>query len=263
MNNQHEAAGSNAGARVLLWLGLVAFFAYSVWAIVDLQQAANPVRHRSLFRILAALARPRLLEVEITRHVAAAMWETIQIAFLATAASAAFSSALAFLSARPASGWDRGLGVLLGLVATIVRSIHPMIVTIPAVVLAGVGPTAAVLALTVFTTAVLAQDFADYARRHSSLGWPELLGAHFPGLAFRRLPVSILIASVLGFAGGGGIGFVLQQHLNLLEYRAASVGLLACILAIGAVDVASRAVWRGIESRGTSPPYAADLSDLA
>jgi ABC-type phosphate/phosphonate transport system permease subunit len=62
------------------------------------------------------------------------------------------------------------------------------------------------------------------------------------------LPVNILIASVLGLMGGGGIGFLLVQDINLLDYGNASVAILACIIVIGSFDLLSRAVWRKIQN---------------
>ena len=80
-------------------------------------------------------------------------------------------------------------------------------------------------------------------------GWKILFKVYFLGLAFKQLPVNILIATILGAVGAGGIGFILQQNINLLRYHDASTAIIACIIAIGSIDLISRAVWRQIPKK--------------
>ena len=42
--------------------------------------------------------------------------------------------------------------------------------------------------------------------------------------------------------GGGGIGFLLQQNINLLDYRAASVQMLAIAIVVALMDYISSVV---------------------
>ena len=104
------------------------------------------------------------------------------------------------------------------------------------VVFAGIGPTTGVLALTIFSAAVLIGNFSDYAMEHRPINWITLSKKYFPALTFKHLPVNILIATILGYVGGGGIGFLLFQQFNLLDYQAASATLLAIIVVIGSID---------------------------
>lgn len=175
------------------------------------------------------------------------MWETIQIAFLATVISALFAIPFAFLSTQTSSFWKRGFNFLLQPLLAVIRSIHPLLFMFPAVALVGLGSTGGVLAITLFSTAILITDFSDYAQQHTSLIWHTLLKVHFPSLAFRRFTVNLVIATIIGFMGGGGIGFLLQQWFNLLDYRDASVALLAIIVSVASLDLLSRAVWLKIQ----------------
>ncbi|MEW6085587.1 MAG: hypothetical protein AB1607_13430 [Chloroflexota bacterium] len=175
------------------------------------------------------------------------MWETIQIAFLATCISAMLAIPFTILIARTSSPWGRGFNILLQPILAAVRSIHPLITVIPAIVLLGIGPTGGVLAITLFSTAVLITKFSEYAEQHVSLNWATLLTVHFPTLAFRQFTVNIVIATVIGFMGGGGIGFILQQSINLLNYRDASVAIIAIIVSVGSLDLLSRIVWLKIQ----------------
>jgi len=262
MDKQREAARTRNVAQILFWLGFLIFFAYSFRTIMDLEGIAHPRRLRGLIRVLTALSKPNLSEVETSRQVAVKMWETIQIGFLATTLSAVFAMPFAFFSARPSSLWGRGFNILLQPILSAVRAVHPLITTIPALVLAGIGPTAGVLALTLFSTAVFIRDYSEYAQQHASLSWPLLFKLHFPGLAIKHLHVNVLIASVLGFNGGGGIGSLLHQHLSILKYGDAAVAILACIIAIGSLDLLGRAVWHKIPSNRASLPSTPEIANL-
>lgn len=254
---QRTIRASNIG-KILIWLGLLFFFISSYRAVVDWKQATNPRRHQSLIRMATELAQPNFFEYEDESNetirgfsetsylTAGKMRETLQIAFLATSISAILSIPFTILIARTPSLWRRGFNILLQPVLAAVRSIHPLITVIPAIILVGIGPTGGVLAITLFSTAILITDFSDYAQQHTSLNWLTLLKVHFPSLAFRRLPVNLVIATVIGFMGGGGIGFLLQQSFNLLDYRDASVAILAIIVSVASLDLLSRAVWHKI-----------------
>jgi phosphonate transport system permease protein len=47
------------------------------------------------------------------------------------------------------------------------------------------------------------------------------------------------MSTVIGFVGGGGIGFLLQQWINLLQYNQAGTALLAIAVVIITLDVIS------------------------
>jgi phosphonate transport system permease protein len=47
------------------------------------------------------------------------------------------------------------------------------------------------------------------------------------------------MSTIIGFVGGGGIGFLLQQNINLLSYRAASVQMLAIAIVVSSMDYIS------------------------
>jgi len=248
MDKLKENTKIRNGIKILFWLILSTFFLYSFQSIIDFEEIKNSYRQESFIRVLTSLSKPNFLEGETNREVAEKMWETVQIAFLATTISAILAIPFTFFSARPSSFLGHGFNFLLQPFLSAIRSIHPLIFTIPAIILVGIGATAGVMALTLSSTAVLIGIYSEYAQQHTSTSWGSLLKVHFPGLALKHLPINILIATVLGFMGGGGIGFLLQLNLNLLNYGDASVILLACIIVIGSIDLLSRAVWRKIQT---------------
>lgn len=237
----------NNALKILVGLIFLALFFYSFLNIMDFEGVATS-RQESFMRVFAALAQPNFQDGETTRQVAEGMWETVQMAFLATVMSAWLATPFTFASARPSSIWGRGVNFVLQPFLSAVRAVHPLIFTVPVIIFVGIGPTAGVLALTFFSTAVLSGIFSEYAQQHPSLSWSILFKVHFPGLALKHLPVNLVIASVLGFMGGGGIGFFIQQYISLLNYGNVSVALLACILVIGGMDLCGRMVWRKVRA---------------
>jgi phosphonate transport system permease protein len=47
---------------------------------------------------------------------------------------------------------------------------------------------------------------------------------------------------VLGFVGGGGIGFILYQNIQLLRYRSASTNMFAIAIVVIILDYVSARV---------------------
>ncbi len=174
------------------------------------------------------------------------LWETIQMGFLATALSAIFATLFSFLLLGTSSGKFKIFNIILEPIFAAIRSIHPLIISIMAVIYVGIGPMAGVLALALFFTAVLTAKYLEYMHENPVLEPSALLTVHFPGIAFKEFPVIMMVASIIGLVGAGGLGFLLWQNINLLDYGAASTQLIAIILVVGSLDLLSRAVWREI-----------------
>ncbi len=176
------------------------------------------------------------------------LWETIQMGFLATAFSAIFATIFSFFLFRTWSGKFRIINFLLQPIFAAIRSIHPIIISIMAVIIVGIGSMAGVLALTFFFTAMLTAKYIEAMQENSDLGMSTLLSVYFPVIAFKELPVIMTVATIIGFVGGGGIGFLLSQNINLLDYRAVSTQLIVIILVVGSLDLLSKYVWRKIRA---------------
>ena len=53
------------------------------------------------------------------------------------------------------------------------------------------------------------------------------------------LRIAVRMSTIIGFVGGGGIGFLLQQNINLLNYRAASAQMFAIAIVVASMDYVS------------------------
>jgi phosphonate transport system permease protein len=65
-----------------------------------------------------------------------------------------------------------------------------------------------------------------------------------PFIAFTiyRWDINVRMSTVIGFVGGGGLGFLLIQYINLLQWRAAATAVWAITLVVAVMDYLSSAV---------------------
>jgi phosphonate transport system permease protein len=54
-----------------------------------------------------------------------------------------------------------------------------------------------------------------------------------------RWDINVRMSTIIGLVGGGGIGFLLQQNMNLLNYRGASTQILAIAIVVATMDYVS------------------------
>jgi phosphonate transport system permease protein len=57
-----------------------------------------------------------------------------------------------------------------------------------------------------------------------------------------RWDINVRMSTIIGFVGGGGIGFLLIQNINLLDYRGASVQMLAIAVVVASMDYISSVI---------------------
>ena len=134
------------------------------------------------------------------------------------------------------------------------RSIEPLIMVIVAVVWVGFGPFAGSIALALHTTASLAKLYSEQvenidqghveairatgATRLQTIMYGVVPQITPPYLSFTmyRWDINVRMSTIIGFAGGGGIGFLLSQNINLLEYRDAAAQMLAIAIVVATMD---------------------------
>jgi len=137
------------------------------------------------------------------------------------------------------------------------RSIEPLVMAIVFVVWVGIGPFAGSLALALHTIASLAKLYSEQvesimagpieaiqstgANRLQTIVYGVIPQIVPPYISFTmyRWDINVRMSTIIGFAGGGGIGFLLQQNINLLNYRAASAQMLAIAIVVASMDYIS------------------------
>lgn len=140
------------------------------------------------------------------------------------------------------------------------RSVESLVMAIVFVIWVGIGPFAGSLALALHTLAALAKLYSEQVE--SILPGPleaiQATGANqlqtivyavvpqivSPYISFTmyRWDINVRMSTIIGFVGGGGIGFLLQQNINLLDYRGASAQMLAIAVVVALMDYISSVV---------------------
>ncbi len=150
-------------------------------------------------------------------------------------------------------------GILNGL-----RSIEPVIMGFVLVVWVGLGPFAGVLALMLHSIADLGKLFSEQveniaegpveaitatgANRLQTIVFaviPQIV-PHYIAFAFYRWDINVRMSTIIGFVGGGGIGFVLFRNTNLTQYRQAAVMVIAIAAVVITLDYFSSKLRRSI-----------------
>jgi phosphonate transport system permease protein len=69
-----------------------------------------------------------------------------------------------------------------------------------------------------------------------------------PFIAFTlyRWDINVRMSTIIGFVGGGGIGFVLSQNIQQLRYRQASVMMLSIAIVVASLDYMSSKIRKKI-----------------
>jgi phosphonate transport system permease protein len=137
------------------------------------------------------------------------------------------------------------------------RSIEPLVMVIVFVVWVGFGEFAGSLALALHTAASLAKLYSEQvesisegpmeavratgATRLQTIIYAVVPQIVPPYISFTmyRWDINVRMSTILGFAGGGGIGFLLQQNVQLGDYRAAAVQMLAIAIVVASMDYSS------------------------
>lgn len=197
-------------------------------------------------------------------RVVAATWETLAMSALGTALAMVGALLLALPAARLHAGDPARARWLTRLVLNVLRSVPELVWAALLLISAGLGPFAGTLALAAHTTGVLGRLFAEAIEN----------AAPAPGFALRAQGVSntgvylyasvpqvlpqllsytlyrwennIRAAAVLGVVGAGGLGQMLAFHMGLFHMNKTATILIAMLVLVALVDLASYAARRAL-----------------
>jgi len=137
------------------------------------------------------------------------------------------------------------------------RSIEALIVAVVMVVWVGLGPFAGALALALHSIAAGGKLYSEQvesimagpleaikatgATRLQTIIYAVIPQIIPPYISFTmyRWDINVRMSTIIGFVGGGGIGFLLQQNMNLLNYRGAAAQILAIAIVVASMDYIS------------------------
>jgi phosphonate ABC transporter permease subunit PhnE len=137
------------------------------------------------------------------------------------------------------------------------RSVEALVMAIVFVIAVGIGPFAGVLALGLHTIVSLAKLYSEQvesilpgpleaitatgANRLQTIVYavvPQIIPPYISYTMY-RWDINVRMSTIIGFVGGGGIGFLLLQNINLLNYRAASAQMVAIAVVVSMMDYLS------------------------
>lgn len=188
------------------------------------------------------------------------MIETVFLALMATTIAILVAIPISFLAARNLMSVNPISVAIYYIVRTILnvlRSVEPLIMAIIFVVWVGLGPFAGVLALAVHSIAALGKLYSEVvesidpgpieaitstgANRLQTIVYAVIPQVVPPYLAFTiyRWDINVRMSTIIGFVGGGGLGYLLQQWIHLFMYKEAGAAVWAIVIVVAIMDFAS------------------------
>ena len=217
-----------------------------------------PLEHR----VYLIQSRPQA-SFELSKNGAYVVDGIVQTLFLALMSTTLGTIGAIFVSFLAARNLMSGNLVTLTIyfitrtVLNIVRSIEPLIIAIVFVVIVGLGPFAGVIAITMHTIAALGKLYSEViegidpgpmeAIRATGGNWLQMVRyavipqivPPFTSFTLFRWEINVRTSTIIGFVGGGGIGFYLYQWIIKGDYRAVGSSFIAIAVIVILLDFLS------------------------
>ncbi|MBM3134465.1 MAG: phosphonate ABC transporter, permease protein PhnE [Chloroflexi bacterium] len=185
---------------------------------------------------------------------------TIFQALLATTLGGLVAVPFSFLAARNLMGGN-ALSLVLYYLArgalNVLRSIEALLYVAIFVFWVGIGPFAGMLALAITTFALIGKLFSEAIENidpgpleavaaTGATGLQTIVYAILPQIIppfisylIYQWDINIRIATIVGFAGGGGVGLLLNTYFGMLQYHKAGTVVVAIVIVVAIMDFAS------------------------
>lgn len=200
------------------------------------------------------------LSRDVVKVVTKEMFVTIFQALLATTLGAILALPVSFLAAKNLTGRSRlsiWLYYLTRGILNVMRSIEALLYVVIFVFWVGIGPFAGMLGIAVTSFALIGKLFSEAIENIDS-GPIEAVTAtganRLQMIVYAILPqivppfisyliyqwdINVRMATIIGFAGGGGIGLTLSTFFNSLQYHKAGTVVAAIVIVVALMDFAS------------------------
>jgi phosphonate ABC transporter permease subunit PhnE len=254
---QERRRGNTLRTAFYVILGL-AVFAYC-WEITELSIRGlfNPGKNfgRLIADFVSIDLSPEVFKVAFQQ-----MLVTVFQAMLATTLGAAVAFPFSFLAAKNLTGRSRllyWLYVAARAILNVLRSIEALLYVVIFVVWVGIGPFAGMLALAMTSFALIGKLFSEAIESidEGPIEAVTATGANRPQMiSYAILPqivppfvsyllyqwdINVRMATIIGFAGGGGIGLTLMTYFGSLQYHKAGTVVMLIVIVVALMDFAS------------------------
>ncbi|MEW6239476.1 MAG: phosphonate ABC transporter, permease protein PhnE [Chloroflexota bacterium] len=188
---------------------------------------------------------------------------TIAMALMATLFAIVLAIPVSFLAARNLMSGNpvtMTIYVVVRTLLNILRSIESLIIAFIFVKIVGLGPFAGMLALAVHSIAALAKLYSEViegidpgpieAIRATGANWVQVVRygvipqivPPFTAFTIYRWDINVRSATIVGFVGGGGIGFLLIELIRISDMRGVSAVFITIAVIVVALDYLSAKV---------------------
>ena len=186
--------------------------------------------------------------------------QTLFLAFMATAFAIPPAFVLAFAAARNLTRESRSAKLVYTALRTamnLTRAVEPLVWALVFISWVGIGPFAGVLALWVHSVASLVKLYSEQiesidrgpldAIKATGAGTLQVLRYGVvpqvipPFLSFTiyRWDINVRMSTIIGFVGGGGIGYILKPRVDLGEWGEVGTLVLLIAVAVWVMDLVS------------------------
>lgn len=191
------------------------------------------------------------------------MWETILLALMGTVMGVVISVPLSFFGARNLMKGTLAGEIAYTLVRTffnVGRSIEVLILAVIMAVVVGIGPFAGVMAIVLHSIGAMGKLYSEAiesidpgpieaVKATGATGFQTVLYAVVPqvvpaflSFTMYRWDINVRMSTVIGLVGGGGIGYVLIQFINLGQWSQAATALWLIAIVVMSMDYASATI---------------------
>ena len=260
------AAGFDTGEAIQPWTQtlrgwfsalLIQLTLFTGWLITEVQLVTFLTQFSKARDIVRGLLNP---EMSVLHQGLILLVQTIFLAFMATAFAIPVAFAMSFFAARNLtrdSALARALYTIVRALMNITRSVEPLVWALIFISWVGIGPFAGVLALWVHSIAALVKLYSEQIENIddgpveaiTATGASTLQVLRYgvvpqvipPFLSFTiyRWDINVRMSTIIGFVGGGGIGYILKPRVDLGQWG--EVGTLVILIAVTvwAMDILS------------------------
>jgi phosphonate transport system permease protein len=229
----------------------------------------------NIFRFLGQTVPPQFVDFPHTINLALI---TVCMAVIGTVLAAVLAIPVGFMAARnttvhPAARW------VARAIIVVCRSVPDLVFAIVFVEAIGIGILPGVLALGLHSVGMLAKLYAEAieqvpsqpreavtatgASRTQNLATsvlPQIMPS-FSSITLYRLDINLRSSVVLGYVGAGGIGFLLNEYMGVLQFRAAVAVVLVIFVLIVLMEAVSAVIRRSLI--GTDTPAASATTAIS
>ena len=262
--NKRQSVFYNLRLAFYITLGIAAFV--YCWNIteISIRSLLDPGKNfgQLILDFLSIDLTPAVVQVVVQQ-----MLVTIFQAMLATTLGAFLALPVSFLAAKNLTGSNQLLGWLYYLargLLNVLRSIEALLYVVIFVFWVGIGPFAGMLALSITSFALIGKLFSE-AIENIDAGPIEAVTAtganRLQMIVYAVLPqivppfisyliyqwdINVRMATIIGFAGGGGIGLTLTTFFGSLQYHKAGTVVAVIVIVVALMDFASAKLRRSL-----------------